>query len=183
MRTLRLFLASMLVLAMLPAAARTQTGAPPAGGAPAAPRDLLSPEGVVRELYRAVCVAPGDTTDWAAVRELFIPEAVVFLRVSKDASSLFSLEGWIQDFVDFNTKARVTERGFEEKITKMDVMVFRDIAHVLVKYEARILDSPRPPTVGVDSIELIRKDGRWWIAAITNDLPSPEHPLPAPLKD
>jgi len=156
--------------------------------APATPQrvsdaPLESAEGVVRELYRLVCVAVGDSTDWNAVRNLFIPEAVIHLRVSKDASSTFDLEGWIQDFVDFNTKARVKERGFEEKIVRMDTLVFRDIAHVLVLYEARILDSPRPPTVGVDSIELIRRDNRWWIAAITNDLPTPEHPVPPQLEE
>ena len=164
-----------LQLALMNAAAFAQTPPP-------APR-LQTAEGVVRELYRLVCVAPGDSTDWEEVRSLFIPEAVIVLRVSKDATSTFSLQGWIDDFVAFNEKARVKERGFEEKITRLEPLVFRDIAHVLVLYEARILDSPRPPTVGVDSIELIRKDGRWWIAAITNDLPSPEHPIPLPLRE
>ena len=144
---------------------------------------LQSPEGVVNELYRLVCVPVGGGTDWNAVRNLFIPEAVVVLRVSKDASSTFTLQGWIDDFVAFNTKAKSSERGFEEKIVRMSPMVFRDIAHVLVLYEARMLDWTRPASRGVDSIELIRRDGRWWIAAITNDLPDEEHPVPAALKD
>ena len=62
-------------------------------------------------------------------------------------------------------------------------VVFRDIANIFVLYEAAITDSQRPPTVGVDSIDLIRKDGRWWIASIVNDLPTPEHPIPARLKE
>jgi hypothetical protein len=144
---------------------------------------LQSAEGVVRELYRLVCIAPGDSTDWEAVRALFIPEAVIFLRVSKEASSTFTLQGWIDDFIAFNKKARSGERGFEEKIVRMSPMVFRDIAHVLVLYEARMLDWTRPPSTGVDSIELIRRGGRWWIAAITNDIPDEEHPVPAALKD
>ncbi|HEX6791531.1 MAG TPA: hypothetical protein VF247_09495 [Candidatus Krumholzibacteria bacterium] len=153
-----------------------------AAEAPAAD-PLQSPEGVVRELYRLVCVPAGGDTDWNAVRALFIPEAVIVLRVSKDASSTFTLQGWIDDFIAFNTKAKSSERGFEEKIVRMSPMVFRDIAHVLVLYEARMLDWTRPASQGVDSIELIRKGDRWWIAAITNDLPNEEHPVPAALKD
>jgi hypothetical protein len=142
---------------------------------------LDTPEGVVRELYRLICVEPGQTTDWEEVRPLFLPEAVIVLRVSKDAMSTFSVQGWIDDFVAFNERARVIERGFTEKIVRLDAIVFRDIANVFVLYEAAITDSPRPPTRGVDSIDLIRKDGRWWIASIVNDLPTPEHPVPSRL--
>jgi hypothetical protein len=118
------------------------------------------------------------------VRSLFIPGAVIHLRVSKDASDTFTLEGWIDDFIAFNEDARSSERGFEEKIVRLSTTEFRDIAHVLVLYEARMLDwGERPPSQGVDSIELIRKDGRWWIAAITNDIPNEGNPVPAALKD
>jgi hypothetical protein len=145
--------------------------------------DLTSAEGVVRELYRLVCIEPGQTTDWDQVRALFIPQAVIVLRVSRDATDTFTLEGWIDDFVAFNEKARVSERGFTEKIVRMDTTIFRDIANIYVLYEAAITDSPRPPTVGVDVINLIQKDGRWWIASIVNDLPTPEHPVPKQLAE
>lgn len=142
-----------------------------------------SAEAVVRELYRHVTVEKGHVTDWETVRTLFIPEAVIVLRVSKEGSQTFDVQGWIDDFVAWNNKARVVERGFSETIVRMKPRVFRDIANVFVLYEARITDSDKPPTVGVDSIELIRKDGRWWIAAITNDLVNAEHPIPDELRE
>jgi hypothetical protein len=144
---------------------------------------LATAEGVVKELYRLICVPVGGKTDWEQVRRLFIPEAVIILRVSKDASSTFTVQSWIDDFIAYNEKAKSSERGFEEKIVRMSTTEFRDIAHILVLYEARMLDWSRPAAPGVDSIELIRKGGRWWIAAITNDLPNDEHPIPAALKD
>jgi len=172
-----------LVVALLhPGFARA--GDPPASTGPVAAVDeLQSAEGVVRELYRLVCMPVGGKTDWEQVRNLFIPEAVIVLRVSREASSTFTVQGWIDDFVAFNTKARSSERGFEEKIVRMSPMVFRDIAHVLVLYEARMLDWSKPAQPGVDSIELVRRDGRWWIAAITNDIPNEENPVPPALKD
>jgi hypothetical protein len=137
----------------------------------------------VQELYRLVCVPVGGDTDWEQVCRLFLPEAVIVLRESKDSLSTFTLQGWIDDFIAYNKKARSSERGFEERIVRTSPMVFRDIAHVLVLYEARLLDwKDRAPQPGVDSIELVRKDGRWWIAAITNDIPNTANPVPAPLR-
>ena len=34
----------------------------------------------------------------------------------------------------------------------------------------------------VDSFQLVKKDGRWWIVSVVNDLPSPEYPVPAALR-
>jgi hypothetical protein len=166
------------LLSMIPALA----GAQATGQTPATDPRLQTAEAVVRELYRMVTVAVGDSTDWEEVRRLFLPEAVIAMRATREEMSVFSVQGWIDDFVAFNQRARVIERGFEEKIVRLEPLVFHDIAHVLVLYEARILDSPRPPTRGVDSIELVRKDDRWWIAAITNDLPTEEHPIPPQLE-
>lgn len=65
----------------------------------------------------------------------------------------------------------------------MKPTVFGDIAHVWVLYEAVIPGSGRPPQQGVDSFELIRRDGRWWIATITNEIPTPERPIPSELRE
>ena len=163
-----------LLLAMAPLGARAQT--------PATDSPLATAEGVVRELYRLVTVEKGQVTDWEQARKLFIPEAVIVLRVSKDATTVFDVQGWIDDFVAWNEKAKVKERGFSEKIVVLEPRVFRDIANVFVLYEASLTDSERPPSRGVDSIELIRKDGRWWIVSITNDLPNAENPIPTQLQ-
>ena len=166
-------LAMMLMLVTLPLAARAQEPAP----------ELQTPEGVVRELYHLVCVDVGQTTDWEQVQNLYLPQAVIVLRVSKDKTQVFDVQGWIDDFVAWDEKARVKERGFYEKIVTMKPRVFRDIANVRVLYEAAIKDSDHPPTRGVDSIELVKKDGRWWIAAITNDLVNKDNPAPAELQE
>lgn len=167
-------LSAVLLLATMPLAARAQT--------PAVGPAYDTAEGVVRELYRHVTVEKGQVTDWEEVRKLFIPEAVIVLRVSKDATTVFDVQGWIDDFVAWNEKANVKERGFSETIIVLEPRVFRDIANVFVLYEAALKDSSRPPSRGVDSIELIRKDGRWWIVSITNDLPNAENPIPAQLQ-
>ena len=138
-------------------------------------------EGVVTELYDLVTFDAGTTPNWDKVRSLFLDEAIVILRTTRTESTQFTLEGFVQDFVNFIERANVEQTGFIEEITQMKSMVFRDIAHVLVLYEASIPGRDRPPTQGVDSFQLIKKDGRWWIVSITNDLPNPDNPVPAEL--
>ena len=140
-------------------------------------------EGLVSELYKSVTFPSGTTPDWNKVRAMFLPDAVVVLRTSRDKATVFSVDGFVEDFVAFIERAGAQKTGFAERIIRAKPAVFRDIAHVLVLYEARIPGSPRPPQQGVDSFELIRKDGRWWIVSITNDLPTPDHPIPPELRN
>jgi hypothetical protein len=161
-------------LVTTPAPAHTQ--AAPSGGVPS------TAEETVRQLYRLVSFTPGAPTDWAQVRALFLPEAVIFLRTSRTASTVFTLGGFIADFVAFDTLPAVTQRGFTETVVRLRATEFRDIAHVLVLYEASIPGAPRPPQQGVDSFQLIRQGGRWRIVSVVNDLPTADAPLPAELR-
>lgn len=158
-----------------PAIARAQTP-------PVAPAYATAPD-VINDLYRLVSIEKGQKTDWEQVRNLFLPQAVIVLRVSKEASQVFDLQGWIDDFVAWDEKAKVIETGFSEKIVVMKPRVFRDIANVFVLYEASINGSSHAPTRGVDSIELVKKDGRWWIASITNDIVNKDNPVPPELQE
>ncbi len=140
-------------------------------------------EGVVDELYRLVTFDAGTTPDWDQVRALFLDEAVIVLRTSRDATTVFSVDGFVDDFVKFADREDVQAAGFVERIVRRKTMVFGDIAHVLVLYEAQIPGGTRPPQQGIDSFELIRRDGRWWIAAVLNEIPTAERPVPPELQE
>jgi hypothetical protein len=157
--------------------AQQPTAAP---SVPPAPADssLLTPEGTIRAVYRLVSFGPGQQTDWAAVRTLFVPEAVIVLRNTRTSNAVFSLAGFIDDFVRFDTIPVVARNGFRESVVRLHATSYRDIAHVLVLYEAEVLNLPRPPQRGIDCWELVRREGRWWIVSVTNELVVPDAPLP-----
>ncbi|MBM4161106.1 MAG: hypothetical protein FJ217_08405 [Ignavibacteria bacterium] len=141
-------------------------------------------EGLVNDIYKSVSFdSTGPKPDWEKVRSMFIEEAVIVLRVTRDSSAIFSVQGFINDFVNFIERSPAKQRGFWEKVVRMKPMVFGDIAHVLVLYEAHIPGSPRPPQKGVDSFQLIKRSGRWWIAAVTNEIPTRDRPVPKELQD
>lgn len=141
-----------------------------------------SAEGVVQELYDLVTFEAGTTPDWEKVRSLFIEQGVVVLRTSRQATTVFSVQGFIDDFVRFIDQAKVIETGFKEEIKRMNPMVFGDMATVLVLYEASMPGKTVPPQQGVDGFSLIRKDGRWWIVSIINEIPTPIRPIPKELE-
>jgi len=145
-------------------------------------QDTASAEGVVRELYDLVTFPAGETPDWERGRSLFLPEAVVVLRTSRTGNTVFSVEGWIQDFMTFIERANVTATGFVERIVRTQTTEFGDIAQVWVLYEAEIPGSGRPAQQGVDSFHLVRRDGQWLIASIVNEIPTPDRPVPAVLR-
>jgi hypothetical protein len=142
-----------------------------------------SAEAVVRELYDLVTFPAGATPDWDRARTLFLPEGVVVLRTSRTETAVFSVEGWIQDFVTFIERANVTATGFVERIVRTHAVEFGDIAHVWVLYEAEIPGVGRTPQQGVDSFQLARRAGTWLIASILNEIPTPDRPVPEVLRE
>jgi hypothetical protein len=146
----------------------------------------------IAELYSLFgSTGGGLVPDWDRARSYFLKEAVVVLRTTRTTLTVFTVDGFIQDFIDFYVRpykfATVTlvpkESGFSEKIVKMKAWEFGDMAHVLVLYEAYITGSPVKPTVGVDSWLLTRRDGQWMIAAVTNELVSAANPIPPELRE
>lgn len=146
------------------------------------PDPVQTPEGVVRVLYDLVSFDAGTQPDWDRVRATFLDEAVIVLRTGRSETSVFSVDGFVADWLRFIEQAGVDRTGFSERIIRLAATEFRDIAQVWVLYEATIPGSGRPPQQGVDSFSLVRRGDRWWIASVTNDLPTAEHPPPAVLR-
>jgi hypothetical protein len=138
-------------------------------------------EETVRHLYDIISSEAGQVPDWEPVRALFLPEALIILRSSREAMSVLTLDGFIQDFDEFYQVPQVQEKGFKETILELKATEFGDMAQVWVLYEAKVPDGGG--NRGVDNFSLIRRDGAWRVAAITNEVPFPGRPVPDGLLD
>jgi hypothetical protein len=143
--------------------------------------DESTAEATVRVLYDIISSEAGRVPDWEPVRALFLPEALIILRSSREAMSVLTLDGFIQDFDEFYQVPAVQENGFQETILELKSTEFGDMAQVWVLYEARVPDGGG--NRGVDNFSLIRRDGAWRVAAITNEVPFPGRPVPDGLFD
>jgi hypothetical protein len=168
---------SCVVLAVLAGTIPAQT--------PAAPESRPSDtaEALVRSLYAEISFEAGAALpDWKKVRGMFLEEAVIVLRTSRSASTVFSVDGFVGDFVKFIERAEAKKTGFTERILNLKSTEFRDIAQVWVVYEAHIPGSPRPPQRGLDSFNLVRREGGWQIASVVNEIPDRDNPIPEELR-
>jgi len=161
------------VCLFVPAAVAAQDAADP----------YSSPEALVEHLYDLVSFPAHELPDWEEVRATFIPEAVIILRTSREGSTTFSVDGFIDDWLLFIKRDNVKERGFTETIVNMKTFEYGDIANVLVLYTSDFPDDAVPPRAGVDSFDLIRIDGRWLIASVLNEIPTADRPIPDVLKE
>ena len=139
-------------------------------------------EHVVRELYDLVSTQPDEEIDWDRARSLFLDEALIFMRVSREDNALFTLDEWVADFVKFVNEANVKESGFTEEIFALEATEVRNVAHVLVRYGSRYPTRDRPPQMGIDSVHLVRNDGEWRILSIVNEIPRSEEEIPAVIR-
>ncbi|NIN11924.1 MAG: hypothetical protein GTN62_10235 [Gemmatimonadales bacterium] len=144
---------------------------------------ITAPEAVIRELYGLVSWEPGSPPNWDDVRALFHDQAVIVLRTGANATSVFDVDGFVNDFIRFAERPNVQQSGFSETILRIHTTVIRDMAQVWVRYAAHIPGSPRPPQEGVDFFLMIRQPEGWKVAAVTNEALIPPEQLPAVLRD
>ena len=141
------------------------------------------PETMLRGLYAAVSWEPGQSADWDHVRDFFLPQAVFCMRKTRTSMEVMSLDEFIQWFIDDVERMNMTERGFEELVERLELTEFGETAHAFVVYRARFkTPADLPGSVGLDSFGMMRLDGRWWIASVTNDVVTPDRPLPERLR-
>ncbi len=142
-------------------------------------------DALIDSLYAAVSFEPGEIPDWDRARSFFLPEALLVVAPRGPGSGqVMDLEAWIRDFVEFHEQQDIATKGFHEAIANREVVVYGNIAHAFVVFEPRIGPSWEGPTIpGVDSIEMVRHGGRWWIVAITTQFSSPEMPIPDRFRD
>jgi hypothetical protein len=129
-----------------------------------------TPEELIRDIYVTVSGKNSESINWQRVRSMFVDEAVVVLRTSRDKSNQFTVDGFIQDFKDFYGHPAVKANGFEEKILSMRTMIYKDIAMIATEYSATITGTDRPPSLGVDLWLLSKCNGFWKITSIVNEV-------------
>ena len=144
---------------------------------------FIDPESLVRGLYASVSFEPGTIPDWDYVRKFFIPEAVFGVRQTRTSMAVLDVDDFVAWWESDIEKHKMKERGFQESVEKLKKTVYGNIAQIFVVYKARFLTPENAPgQLGLDSFSLMKKDGRWWIVSIANDVVTPQNPLPEELR-
>jgi hypothetical protein len=148
------------------------------------PADVVSIDAIIGAAYDVISGPVGQKRDWDRERSLFIHDARliptsknpgVVDRDDKNPLQAHDIEGYIARVSPYFEKD-----GFFEKEIARRTEQFGNIAHVWSTYESRHNeDDPQPFMRGINSIQLLYDDNRWWIVTIYWQHESREHPIPA----
>lgn len=139
-----------------------------------------SPGDLVATLYDVISGPADAERDWNRFRSLFLPGARLTIArwqtpdgVTEELRSA-DVEGFIRV-----AGASYRQDGFWEREIWSRTERFGNVAHVFSTYESRVGSEDADPVQrGINSFQLLREGGRWWVASIAWDVEVPGNPLP-----
>lgn len=174
---------AVLAIAVACAPIGAQQTTPPAAGQPAStarPPDVASPEALVTALYDVISGPATQPRDWDRFRSLFLPGArLVFILPTPSGDRLFNLT--VDEFIQLAGPGYQSGAGFWEREIGTHADRFGNVAQVFSAYETRLTSpSPNSPVSerGINGVQTIQHQGRWWIANLVFDTESASKPIP-----
>ncbi len=122
------------------------------------PEDVSSISGLMKASYEVVSGAKGAKRQWARDRSLHHPDAIYAYTRSNGEQVVLALNEFHGD-----TDAMIMETDFFESEVNREVRIFGNIAHVWSTYQTQLVEDGPVERRGINSIQLIYQDDRWWI--------------------
>ena len=169
---------SLLASVLAPITLRAQVAS-----AAANPADVSSPEALVRATYETVSRAPRKPFQWDRFRSLFLPGARMIPNTeqTRGAFTTHTVESFIKWIDDSWQRVGIggpNDRGFAESHVAGIAEQYGDIAHVMSTYEKHRWGDSTVIGRGINSIQMVKKDGRWWVTSIIWDEETGAGPVP-----
>jgi hypothetical protein len=148
--------------------------------------DVDSPEHILSALYDVISGPAHQPRDWNRMRSLFVPGArLIPVRIQPGTPNLKTSPNTdvlllsIDDYIAI-ASAHMEADGFFEHSIHNDFARFGNIVTVWSTYESRHAEADGKPFArGINSIQLLKDGGRYWIVDVYWDSERPETPIPA----
>ena len=141
--------------------AESETPVPPA----ARDDDVATLDGLLRAVYDVISGPAGAPRDWARLRALYAPHAR--LVPVRDAPGGDVVPEWLDPASYVASRAPYfAAHDFHEAEVERTVTRYGALAHVWSVYEARATPDGPPLFRGANSLQLLRRAGRWWILSV-----------------
>lgn len=163
----------LLALGLVPAALSGQFRGEP---------DLTSVDEVIEALYGSISGAAGEPRQWDLFYQLLHPTAarLVSMDLGPQGEAVHRLMT-PAEFVAVADGAFLAD-GFFERELGFRQERFGNMVHRFSAYDSkRTLSDPEPFSRGINSIQLLWSEGRWWVVTILWDRERPGNPIPEAL--
>ncbi len=145
----------------------------PSFAAAARPADVTTIDGMIKALYDVIS-GPAGPRDWNRFRSLFHSDAYMAAINEKGQLRKFSPAQYIQGNAPFFLKYSFMEKELGRKVNE-----FGSIAQVFTAYEYKAGLTPPETKRGINSIELVKENNRWYIMSISWDEERAGNKIPA----
>jgi hypothetical protein len=136
---------------------------------------------ITQAFFDSISAAAGGKLDRQRLNSLFLPSGrIQLLANGKDGRSdvVFVTPDQYADMSDSMT----AKTGFFDREIAMQVQRFDAVAQVFVSYESRnSAVDPKPFVRGVKSLELVNRNGRWYLVSVAWERETPATPIPSSL--
>lgn len=145
---------------------------------PAAPADVASIDAILQALYDVISGPAAAVRDWDRFRSLFAPGARLIPTRRTQAGGAQAVVLDVEDYIT-RTSPFFERNGFFERELARETEEFGNIAHAFSTYASyRAAGDTVPFSRGINSIQLLRDGGRWWVVTIFWDAERPGLTLP-----
>lgn len=117
-------------------------------------------------LYDVISGEPGEARDWNRFYNLFTEDAKLIATSTNKSRSKKGYDYYSSKSYQENFVASRSNMGFYEVELNRVVEQFGAIAHVWSTYETREFKDGPPTNRGINSIQLLNMDGRWYVMNI-----------------
>ena len=148
-----------LVAAALLAAGGCATTQPTAPRPAVASADLAGIDAAIKAVYAVISGPPGQKRDFDRMRSLFAPGATLRVIAPKGIRG-----GSLEDYIKRNAEV-LEKEGFTERELGRRVEVYGNLAQAWSSYDGATASGSFHER-GINSLELVRVDGRWLVASI-----------------
>ena len=135
--------------------------------------DVLSVDAIITSLYESISFRPGSQPDYERLKTLFHPQGrLIPPKADKEPRvHALDIETFISRSREFVVISGLEKRGFIEKEVRRIPESFGTIVHAFSTYETRYLPTDSAPLQrGINSIQLVKEGGRWWVMTVLWDL-------------
>ena len=123
-------------------------------------------DSIIHNLYGVISGDAGVKRNWILFHYLFLPDAKLMPAQENKSGEVVVSYLSPQDYVD-RSGPYLEEKGFHEVELARQTERFGNIAHVISTYAAYQKSTDEKPFMrGINSIQLLYDNNRWWIANI-----------------